>query len=113
MNKHQMVSAIAAKTGMTKVSIHKILTTLEEVAIETLKEGKKVQLTGFFSVKPVYRAARKGYDPIKKVAMDIGPTIGVSVKAGQKLKAAVSELNVEEFANLVDSEDDDAVEAAE
>lgn len=98
MNKQEMVKAIAAKTELTQVDTTKVLNALEELTIESLKGGKKVQLTGFYTVKPVYRAPRKGYDPIKNVPMEIDATVGVSVKAGEKLKKAVKDLDVKNFA---------------
>jgi nucleoid DNA-binding protein len=97
MNKQEAVKAIAAKTGLTQVDTSKVLNALEEITYETLQNGDKLQLTGFLTIKPVYRAARKGFDPIKQVAMDIPPTVGVSVKSGEKLKKAVEGLNVEDF----------------
>lgn len=98
MNKQEMVKAIATETGLTQVDTTKVLNALERLTNETLAKGDKVQLTGFITIKPVYRAARKGFDPIKQVAMDIDPTVGISVKAGEKLKASVESLNVKDFA---------------
>jgi DNA-binding protein HU-beta len=98
MNKQEMVKAIATETGLTQVDTNKVLNALEGITIRTLEAGDKVQLTGFLTVKPVPRAARKGFDPIKQVAMDIAPTVGVSAKAGEKLKKAVEGLKYENFA---------------
>ncbi|AYP68634.1 hypothetical protein EalM132_00122 [Exiguobacterium phage vB_EalM-132] len=98
MNKQEMVKAIAGKTGLTQVDVSKVLTELQSLTIETLEKGEKVQLTGFLNIKPVYRAARQGFDPLKKVAMAIEPTVGVSVKAGEQLKKAVVGLDVADFA---------------
>ncbi len=94
-----MVKAIAATDeGLTQVAVNKVLNALEAITIATLEAGDKVQLTGFITVKPVGRAARKGFDPIKKVPMDIEPTVGVAVKAGEKLKKAVEGLEYKDFA---------------
>ena len=98
MNKQEMIKAIAAETGLTQVDTTKVLNSLEAQTIAALQRGEKVQLTGFINVRPVYRAARKGFDPIKQVPMDIDPTVGVSVKAGEKLKKSVAELKVADFA---------------
>lgn len=98
MNKQEMVKAIAERTKLTQVDTSKVLTALEEITNETVKKGGKVQLTGFVTIKPVYRAPRKGFDPIKQVPMEIDATVGISVKAGEKLKASVEELKVEDFA---------------
>lgn len=93
-----MIKAIATETGLTQVDTTKVLNSLENQTNSALARGEKVQLTGFVNFKPVYRAARKGFDPIKKEAMDINPTVGVSVKAGEKLKKAVEGLKVADFA---------------
>ena len=99
MNKQEMVKAIAnTDEALTQVAVNKVLNALEAITIATLEKGEKVQLTGFLTVKPVPRAARKGFDPIKQVAMDIEPTVGVSAKAGEKLKKAVEGLKYEDFA---------------
>ncbi len=97
MNKQEMVKAIATKTNLTQVDVNKMMTAMEEVTFDNLKAGEKTQLTGFVTIKPVYRAARKGFDPIKKVAMDIAPAVGVSAKVGEKLKTAIAGLKVEDF----------------
>jgi nucleoid DNA-binding protein len=98
MNKQEVIKAIAGKTGLTQVDTTKVLNALEEVTHETLAKGEKVQLTGFLTIKPVGRAARKGFDPTKNVPMDIPPTVGVSAKAGEKLKTATEGLDYADFA---------------
>lgn len=94
-NKQETVKAVAEKTGYTQVDVAKVIDALEDFTHETLAKGEKVQLTGFFTVKPVFRAKRKGYDPIKLQAMDIPESVGVSIKAGEKLRKAVDGLDVE------------------
>ena len=93
MNKQEMVKAISAKSGLTQVDTTKVLNALEEISLETVAKGDKVQLTGFVTIKPVARAARKGFDPIKLVPVEIPATVGVAVKAGEKLKKAVEGLD--------------------
>lgn len=98
MNKQELVKAIASETELTQVAVNKVINALEKITISNLEKGEKTQLTGFYTVKPVPRAARKGFDPLKQVPMDIEPTVGVKVSAGEKLKAAVTELKYEDFA---------------
>jgi len=97
MNKQEMVKAISNDTGLTQVDVNKMLNSLEKLTIETIQKGDKVQLTGFVTIKPAARSARKGYDPIKLQAVEIAPTVGVSVKAGEKLKKASEGLKYEDF----------------
>lgn len=98
MNKQELVKGLSAKTGLTQVAINKVMVALEESIIETVKEGHKVQITGLLTIKPVYRAPRKGYDPLKLVAMDVPASVAISVKAGEKLASVAKGLNVEDFA---------------
>lgn len=93
-----MVKAISNETGLTQVDTNKVLNALEKISIATLEKGDKVQLTGFITMKPTARSARKGYDPIKLEPVEIEPTVGVSVKAGEKLKKATAGLKYEDFA---------------
>ena len=103
MNKQEMIKAISGRTQLTQVDTSKVLTALEAIANETVASGEKVQLTGFITIKPVVRAARKGFDPIKKVAMDIAPCVGVSVKAGETLKKATADIDIAKFQKLINS----------
>lgn len=104
MNKQEMVKAIAGKTGLTQVDVSKVLGAFQELTTETLEKGEKVQITGFLNIKPVYRASRQGFDPLKKVHMEIPATVGVSVKAGEQLKKATAGLKVEDFAPEVEED---------
>lgn len=97
MNKQEMVKAIAQDTELTQVAVNKVLNSLEKITYETVAKGEKVQLTGFLSVKPVYRAPRKGYDPLKDIPMDIAETMSVAAKVGEKLKTAADNLDVAKF----------------
>jgi len=97
MNEQETVKAIADKTGLTQVAVNKVFNAFEEITHETLGKGEKIQITGFLNIKPAYRSARKGFDPLKGEAMDIAETVGVSVKAGEKLKTAVKGLDVSAF----------------
>ena len=53
MNKTELVSAIAEKTGLSKKDSEKALAAAVETVTEALKAGDKVQLVGFgtFEVK--------------------------------------------------------------
>jgi len=113
MNKQDIVKAISKDTGLTQVSINKTISSLEKLVGELLAQGERAQLTGFVTFKPVYRAARKGFDPINKVPMDIAPAIGVSVKAGDKIRKATEGLDVSKFApapgEVIEPEEDETV----
>ena len=69
------------------------LNLLKEVVKGALATGQKVQLTGFLSFSPSYRAPRKGNNVITNEPMDIPGGVVVTVKAGKSLKDTMKELD--------------------
>lgn len=66
---------------------------LKNVVQGALATGQKVQLTGFVSFNPSYRAPRKGNNVITNEPMDIPGGVVVTVKAGKALKDTMKELD--------------------
>ena len=66
------------------------LNLLKDVVKGALATGQKVQLTGFLSFSPSYRAPRKGNNVITNEPMDIPGGVVVTVKAGKALKDKVN-----------------------
>ena len=58
MNKAELVSAVAEKTGMSKKDTEAVITAALETITAALKEGDKVQLVGFGSFEVKKRARR-------------------------------------------------------
>ena len=69
------------------------LNLLKGVVQGALATGQKVQLTGFLSFTPSYRAPRKGNNVITNEPMDIPGGVVVTVKAGKALKDTVKALD--------------------
>ncbi len=68
MNKSELVSAIAEKSGLSKVDAKKALdATLDAISGE-VKKGGKVVLVGFGTFSLTQRSARKGINPRTKNA---------------------------------------------
>lgn len=70
-----------------------VLSLLKTVVGDALKTGEKVQLTGFVTFAPSYRAARKGNNVKTNEPMDIPESVVVSIKAGKSLKDAVHDMD--------------------
>jgi len=90
MNKNELISAIAEKSGLSKKDSEKALTaTIDAITCE-LQAGGKVQLVGFgiFDVKS--RKARTGHNPKTKEPIQIPATKVPNFKAGKALKDAVA-----------------------
>ncbi len=90
MNKSELISKVADKTGLTKKaagdSVEAVLGAIEEA----LAEGDKVTLVGFGTFEVRDRAARKGVNPATGAAINIPSTKVPAFKAGKSLKEAVS-----------------------
>jgi DNA-binding protein HU-beta len=91
LNKSEVVSAIAAKSGLTKADAENALNAFQDVLVESLAKGEAVKLTGLLSVERVERAARTGRNPRTGEEIQIPAGFGVKVSAGSVLKKAVSE----------------------
>jgi len=90
MNKTELVSAIAAKTELSKKDSEKALKAFVDVVTEQLKAGDKIQLVGFGTFEVSERAAREGRNPQTGKTMKIKACKAPKFKAGKALKDAVN-----------------------
>ena len=90
MNKTELISAMAEKTGLTKKDSEKALKAFEEVVINELASGNKVQLVGFGTFAVVERAPRVGRVPKTKKEIQIPASRAPKFKVGKVLKDAVN-----------------------
>ncbi|MGS0753867.1 HU family DNA-binding protein [Roseateles sp. GG27B] len=63
MNKTELIAHLAAKNELTKADAGRILETLIDVVVTTVKKGGAVSIPGFGSFKQHSRAARIGVNP--------------------------------------------------
>ena len=91
MNKTELVSAIAEKSGLSKDQATTALNAFEAVVTDELKAGGSVALVGFgaFSVKT--REARTGRNPKTGEEIPVTARRVVTFRPGQKLKQRVEE----------------------
>jgi DNA-binding protein HU-beta len=91
MNKADLVTAVADKTGFTKKDAEVAVNAFIDVVETALVKGEKVQLIGFGTFETRARKARQGRNPRKpgeviKIAASKAPVF----KAGKALKDAVN-----------------------
>lgn len=86
MNKSELVSAIAAESGLTKADSKKALDAVVAAVSKALKGGDKVTLVGFGTFSVAKRAARQGINPATKKAIEIPAKSVVKFKAGSDLE---------------------------
>jgi DNA-binding protein HU-beta len=63
MNKEELVTAIAAKTGLTKRSAEECLDAVLDTITDAVRDGDKITMSGFGTFLLVERAARKARNP--------------------------------------------------
>ena len=89
MNKMELVSAMADKTGLSKKDAEAALKAFTDVVAEELKKGEKIQLVGFGTFEAKKRAARVGKNPRTGAEIKIPATVAPAFKAGKALKEAI------------------------
>ena len=90
MNKNELITAIAEKSGMTKKDAEKALVAVVDTLTEAMVKGDKVTLAGFGAFETKTREARMGRNPKTKETIEIPATTVPVFKAGSALKAAVA-----------------------
>ena len=85
MNKSELISAIAEKSGLSKVDAKKALDATLNVISAEVKTGGKVVLVGFGTFSVSERNARKGINPRTKETIDIAAKKSAKFKPGAEL----------------------------
>lgn len=89
MNKAQLIDAMAAGAGLTKVDAKKALDAFVGATTDALKGGDRVALIGFGSFSVSERAERTGRNPQTGKEILIPAKKVVKFKAGAELSDAV------------------------
>lgn len=90
MNKSDLVSAMSAKTELSKKDAEAALKAFIDVVTEELTAGGKVQLVGFGTFEVSERTARTGRNPQTGAEMTIPASKAPKFKAGKALKDTVN-----------------------
>ena len=89
MNKNELITAMAAESGLSKADTEKALNAFISQVGKALQAGAKIQLTGFGSFEVKERAERTGRNPKTKEPITIPAGKAPVFKAGKALKDAV------------------------
>ena len=90
MNKTELISAVAEKTGLSKKDSEKAVNAAIESITNALTAGDKVQLVGFGSFEVKERGARVGRNPRTNEEIEIPASRTPTFKVGKALKDAVA-----------------------
>ncbi|HHY13396.1 MAG TPA: HU family DNA-binding protein [Thermoanaerobacterales bacterium] len=86
MNKAELITSIAERSGLTKKDSEKALNAFIESVEDALAQGEKVQLVGFGTFESRRRKARKGRNPQTGEEIDIPAANMPAFRAGKSLK---------------------------
>lgn len=73
MNKAQLVEAIALEANLPKIDARKAVDALVHVALQSLREGDKITLTGLGTFSVQQRSERTGRNPRTGAVVKIPP----------------------------------------
>lgn len=94
MNKSELIQQLAEQADLSRSDAQKAVDSLfsveNGVIAQALKDGEKVQITGFGTFETKRREARMGRNPRTGKEIEIGPSTNASFRAGKGLKDALS-----------------------
>ncbi|MBQ9047531.1 MAG: HU family DNA-binding protein [Solobacterium sp.] len=89
MNKKDLMEVIAEKHNLTKKETGEIIDLLFNTMAEALKDGKRVDITGFGKFEVKTRASRSGINPQTHEKIEIAESKIPGFKASKSLKDLV------------------------
>lgn len=90
MNKNELISAVAEKTGLSKKDSEKALNATLDAITAAVANGEKVQLIGFGTFELRERAEKQARNPRTGETITVAATKVPAFKAGAALKDKVS-----------------------
>ena len=90
MNKSELIHAAAESAGMTKKDTERVINAALDLITAQLRQGNKVQLSGFGTFEIKDREARIGRNPHTLESIDIPATRVPTFKASKALKDNVA-----------------------
>ena len=85
MNKSELISAVAAESGLNKVDSKKAVDAFVAAVTKALKGGDKVSLVGFGTFSVTERSEREGINPSTKAKITIPAKKVAKFKAAAEL----------------------------
>ena len=90
MKKAEIVARVAGEAGIGKQAAQAAVGGVFDAIAEALGRGEDVSIVGFGRFSRKDRPAREGRNPRTGERIAIGPSAGVSFKAGKPLKDALN-----------------------
>ena len=92
MNKTELINSLAEETTFSKKDVMRLLDALTRIVERTLKQGDKVQWSGFGTFNVSRREERIGINPATKERIKLPATVVAKFKPGKNLKELVKSI---------------------
>lgn len=90
MTKADLIESVASKVDLPRMTAERAVNTLFEDIVSALKQGEKVNISGFGTFAVSTRKARTGRNPKTGESIEISATKAAKFKAGKTLKDALN-----------------------
>lgn len=90
MNKTELISAVAEKTGLSKKDADNAVNVMLSTIVDTVAKNEKVQIVGFGTFELRSRSERQGRDPRTNSPITIPASKVPAFKAGKAFKDSTS-----------------------
>lgn len=90
MNKNDLVSKIADKTGLTKTGVNAVLDTFVEEVIRALNSGDDVRLIDFCTITVTKREEKMGRNPKNGAPIKIPAAFVAKMRPTKRFKEALN-----------------------
>ncbi len=90
MTKADLIDSVANKAGLAKQKAEELVNGLFDDIVGALKNGDKVNISGFGSFSVSHRKARTGRNPKTGETIQIAPSKAAKFRAGKALKESIS-----------------------
>ncbi len=96
MTKKEIVKTISEEIGLTQLKTKEIVQKTFDAIVETLVEGRRIELRNFGVFEVKKRAARKARNPRTGDRVDVPEKFVVTFKPGKEMEERVRQLEQEE-----------------
>ncbi len=90
MTKAELIESIASKVDLQRATAERVVNTLFDDVVQALKQGDKVNISGFGAFSVSARNARTGRNPKTGETIEIAASRAVKFKAGKTLKDSLN-----------------------
>ena len=90
MTKAELIESVASKVDLPRAVAERAVNTMFDEIVEALKEGEKVNISGFGTFSVSERKARTGRNPKTGESIEIAASKAAKFKAGKTLKDSLN-----------------------